>query len=172
MYLQQTIRTIYDVLREVKQEEDTDTGKKEEVLQRIANSNTFLEMQGEVQEYATLVLKLLADMKCSSRRRQASQALEYIKKNYADPELSLNSVCSYLNVSTSHFSTIFKEATGATFMEVVIGIRMEKAKELLSKTTLKNYEIAERVGFSDPHYFSVCFKKVTGKTPKTYAKGK
>ncbi len=35
---------------------------------------------------------------------------------------------------------------------------------------LKNYEIAERVGFTDPHYFSISFKKATGKTPKEYAK--
>lgn len=40
---------------------------------------------------------------------------------------------------------------------------MEKAKELLENTTLKNYEIAEKVGFSDPHYFGISFKKMTGK---------
>ena len=39
---------------------------------------------------------------------------------------------------------------------------MEKAKELLENTTMKNYEIAEKVGFSDPHYFGISFKKMTG----------
>ena len=42
--------------------------------------------------------------------------------------------------------------------------------ELLCQTTLKNYEIAEKVGFSDPHYFSIAFKKATGMTPKEYAR--
>ena len=50
--------------------------------------------------------------------------------------------------------------------------RMEKAKELLENTTLKNYEIAEKVGFSDPHYFGISFKKMTGKTPTEYAREK
>lgn len=36
-----------------------------------------------------------------------------------DPDLSLNSICSYLNISTSYFSTIFKDLTGETFTEVL-----------------------------------------------------
>lgn len=76
-----------------------------------------------------------------------------------DPDLSLNSICSYLNISTSYFSTIFKDLTGETFTEVLIRTRMEKAKELLENTTMKNYEIAEKVGFADPHYFGISFKK-------------
>ena len=91
---------------------------------------------------------------------------------YMEQELSLNDICSYLNISTSHFSTIFKEATGGTFLEFLSRIRMEKTKELLEQTTLKNYEIAEMVGFSDPHYFSISFKKMTGKTPTEYAREK
>lgn len=92
------------------------------------------------------------------------------RKNYGDCSLSLHSVCSYLNISTSRFSTIFKQATGTTFMDVLIGLRMQKAKDLLEHTDMKNYEIAERVGFNDSHYFSIAFKKITGKTPTEYAK--
>ncbi|MBD9158151.1 MAG: AraC family transcriptional regulator, partial [Lachnospiraceae bacterium] len=50
--------------------------------------------------------------------------------------------------------------------------RMEKAKQLLENTSKRAYEVAEVVGFSDPHYFSVAFKKATGKTPTEYAKEK
>ena len=99
-------------------------------------------------------------------------AVDYIQNNYMDPNLSLNSICSYLNISTSYFSTIFKEETGETFTEVLIRTRMEKAKELLENTTLKNYEIAEKVGFADPHYFGISFKKMTGCTPTEYAREK
>ena len=42
----------------------------------------------------------------------------------------------------------------------------------LRETSLKNYEIAEKVGFSDPHYFSIAFKKSTGLTPKEYSREK
>ena len=48
--------------------------------------------------------------------------------------------------------------------------RIEKAKILLERTNKKAYEIAELVGYSDAHYFSVTCKKITGKTPTEYAK--
>ncbi len=70
-------------------------------------------------------------MQTAPGQRQARLALDYIQKNYMDPDLSLNSICSYLNISTSYFSTIFKDLTGETFTEVLIRTRMEKAKELL-----------------------------------------
>ena len=57
-------------------------------------------------------------------------------------------------------------------MEVLTRVRMEKAKELLEHTILKNYEISDKVGFRDPHYFSVAVKKITGVSPKEYAKEK
>ena len=55
-------------------------------------------------------------------------------------------------------------------MEVLMRTRMQKAKELLENTSLKNYEISEKVGFRDPHYFSIAFIKATGKSPKEYVK--
>ena len=83
--------------------------------------------------------------------------MDYIKTRYMQPDLNLNQICSYLNISTSYFSTIFKELTGETFIEVLGRLRIEKAMELLESTTLKNYEIAEKVGFADPHYFRDLF---------------
>lgn len=106
----------------------------------------------------------------TSGERQAVMALDYMREHYADTELGLNQICEYLNISTSRFSSIFKESTGMTFIEALSNIRMEKAKQLLCQTKLKNYEIAEKVGFSDPHYFSIAFKKATGMTPKEFAR--
>lgn len=106
----------------------------------------------------------------SGMKSCAYQAYEYITRHYADSDLSLQEVCNHLGVSTSRFSNIFKQTFGATFIDILSGIRMEKAKELLAVSELKNYEIAEKVGFSDPHYFSIAFKKATGKTPTEYAR--
>ena len=50
----------------------------------------------------------------------------------------------------------------------VFDIMRVPAKRLLSQTGLKAYEIAEEVGIKDPHYFSVCFKKYTGKSVSQY----
>lgn len=170
MYLQQIVRAVGTAYDSVTQNSRESMERREKVLQNIVDQKTFQRASGLVKEFAQQVFEELSDMNSSSGQKQALLAMDYIQNNYMDPELSLNSICSYLSISTSHFSTIFKEVTGETFMEVLIRTRMQKARELLENTTLKNYEIAEKVGFSDPHYFGISFKKMTGKTPTEYAR--
>ncbi len=110
------------------------------------------------------------DARAGGEVSNAYKAYEYIEENYANSNLGLQEICAYLGTSTTRFSSLFKQTFGRTFMEVLTGVRMEKAKEFLTMSDLKNYEIAEKVGFSDPHYFSIAFKKATGKTPSEYAK--
>ncbi|MDC7289397.1 response regulator [Blautia schinkii] len=172
IYLQQIIRAVGSACMAVVPDIDEIVRSREELLQKVTEQKTFQQAISLVKEYAFTAFEELMSLNSSSGKRQALLALDYIQNNYMDTELSLNSICSYLNISTSYFSTIFKEVTGETFMEVLIRTRMEKAKEFLTNTTLKNYEIAEKVGFSDPHYFGISFKKMTGKTPTEYAREK
>ncbi|MDU0328968.1 helix-turn-helix transcriptional regulator, partial [Paenibacillus sp. 3LSP] len=53
----------------------------------------------------------------------------------------------------------------------IMGVRMDAAQDLLVTTDLKAFEIAERVGFADPNYFSFCFRKKFGISPKEYRIG-
>lgn len=170
LYMQQIVRTVRMVYDMVADDEQKNLQKQDELLQIVTEQKTFQKAIGLVKEYVQQVFDELLNLNSSNGQRQAVMAMDYIQNNYMDPDLSLNSLCSYLCISTSHFSTIFKEVTGETFMEVLIRTRMQKAKELLENTTMKNYEIAEKVGFSDPHYFGISFKKMTGKTPTEYAK--
>lgn len=172
MYLQQVIRTIDRICEDVSADMEKILKGRDMLLQQVTEQKSFGRACDVVREYVMKMFKMLTDMNSSSGQRQARMAVEYIQKNYMNPNLSLNDICSYLNISTSYFSTIFKEMTGETFTEVLIRTRMEKAKELLENTTMKNYEIAEKVGFSDPHYFGISFKKMTGITPTEYAREK
>ena len=67
-----------------------------------------------VARHTKRVISILSAMNTSSSERQARLAIDYIQKNYMVPDLSLNSICSYLNISTSYFSTIFKQVKGMT----------------------------------------------------------
>ena len=172
IYLQQVIRAIGNTCQSLSEEPEKIIAQREALLKAVTEQRMFSQAAALVEKYAQEVFDELQELNSSSGQRQGMLAMDYIQKNYMDPGLSLNSICSYLNISTSYFSTIFKDETGETFTEVLIRTRMEKAKELLENTTLKNYEIAEKVGFSDPHYFGISFKKMTGCTPTEYAKEK
>lgn len=95
-------------------------------------------------------------------------AREYIAQNYDKEEISLNTVAASVNISPSHFSTIFSQEMGETFIEYLTNVRMEKAKELLKCSNLKSAEIAYAVGYKDSHYFSYLFKKTQDCTPKEF----
>ena len=172
IYPQQVIRAIGNTCQSLSEEPEKIIAQREALLKAVTEQRMFSQAAALVEKYAQEVFDELQELNSSSGQRQGMLAMDYIQKNYMDPGLSLNSICSYLNISTSYFSTIFKEMTGETFIEVLTRVRMEKAKELLENTTMKNYEIAEKVGFSDPHYFGISFKKITGKTPTEYAREK
>lgn len=104
-------------------------------------------------------------------KRVLKKALSYIEENFSQETLSLNSVAGEVNVSPSYFSAIFSRAMQVTFVEYVTGKRMDKAKKLLRQTQMHTGEIAQEVGYRDPHYFSFVFKKTQGCTPREYRGG-
>lgn len=95
-------------------------------------------------------------------------ACALIDERFAEADLSLTAVAEELSVSVSHLSTSFRRVTGRTFVEYLTDARIERARELFARTSVHGYEVAQRVGYRDPHYFSTTFKKVTGMTPTEY----
>jgi two-component system response regulator YesN len=93
------------------------------------------------------------------------KARKIIAERYADPQFSLTQMCEELFLSSSQFSVLFKEGTGRTFIEYLTAFRINEAKKLLKTTDLKSYEVAEKVGYTDPRYFSLIFRKQTNMTP-------
>lgn len=97
-----------------------------------------------------------------SRKRYSDllkEAVSYIEHHYEEEDISLNQVAASVNISPSHFSTIFSKEMGETFIEYLTNVRMERAKQLLRSSTMKTAEIAYAVGYKDAHYFSYLFKK-------------
>ena len=78
--------------------------------------------------------KILALTKSDTAAAQVSKAEKYIREHYGDPRLSLNMITEHLAISTSYFSAIFKSRTGATFVEYLTRVRMEKDRSWPSPT--------------------------------------
>ncbi|WP_270170736.1 response regulator [Paenibacillus sp. SYP-B4298] len=89
-------------------------------------------------------------------------------EGYADSNLSVSTVARLLCITPNYLSRIFHQKTGMTCVEYLTGIRLDEAKKLLIHTSLKNYDIAEKIGYASAHYFSSLFKKNTGLTPSEF----
>lgn len=107
-------------------------------------------------------------LNASENFTRLQRILAYVDQNYTDPDLSLVKVAGKINISPSYISMIFKKYHKVNFCDYLTGIRLEKAKELLEMTNLMTYEVAEQVGYTNPQYFSILFKKHTGHTPTEY----
>lgn len=97
-----------------------------------------------------------------------AKAIQYIEEHYSNSNLSVDMLCTHLNVSPAYFSTLFKKETNMTFVMYLTRIRMERAIYLLETTDQKTYMIAESVGYTEPNYFSYVFKKKYGISPSRY----
>lgn len=113
----------------------------------------------------------VASKRQSSYTLLIKQAIEYIGENYSHTDLSINKVCDHLHISTGYFSQIIKKELNVTFVNYLMNVRMEVALEQLRSTDWKTFEIAEKVGFADANYFSFCFRKKFGISPKEYRGG-
>jgi len=98
------------------------------------------------------------------------QILESIEMNLNEEDFSLSVLAYELGLTNSYLSSLFKKIFGIPFQDYILNERLEKGKVLLLSTALKNYEIAEKIGISDPNYFSTLFRKKYGKSPNQYKK--
>ncbi len=92
----------------------------------------------------------------------------YIDTNFGDPNLSLSSVAAEFKISEGHLSKMFKLKYGMRFSAYVEAVRMDKAKDFLTSTSLSVGEISELTGYLSTNTFCRAFKRVTGLTPSDY----
>lgn len=147
----------------------------DEIDEKLGDINYLLKNQitaDQAKVYLTSYLKELIHLRDHNTQKRYGkilrEAVRYIDDNYDREDISLNKVAETVGLSQNHFSSIFSQEMGMTFIEYLISRRMEKAKELLRTTQMRSSEVAYRVGYKDPHYFSSTFKKIQGMTPREY----
>ncbi|MFV0363163.1 MAG: response regulator [Suipraeoptans sp.] len=94
--------------------------------------------------------------------------IEYLDKNYDDCNLTLSSTAQKFYLNSSYLSRLFKQSNDSNFTKYLTSLRLKKAGELLLSTSLRAYEISEKVGFRDSKYFTLCFRKYYGETTKEF----
>lgn len=98
------------------------------------------------------------------------KAIGYIRANYTR-NISLSDLCTVSSVTKQQMIRYFKKSFSTTPIKYITELRINRSKELfLSHPELSVSEVASELGFSDPHYFSRMFKKISGESPSDFIK--
>ncbi|MBQ7841249.1 MAG: AraC family transcriptional regulator [Lachnospiraceae bacterium] len=96
-----------------------------------------------------------------------SKAIDFMRENYAEP-LTVQAIAQHCSLSSSHFYRIFLATVHTTPNAYLTTLRLSAAKSLLATTSLPLSVIASQCGFSSQSYFSDCFRKNFGVSPREF----
>ncbi len=122
--------------------------------------------------WAKLLRYYEQDMDCTLTRNHGSVSItsiiNYLNANYQT--ITLSDLAEHFGFSQSYLSTLLKESTGKTFLQIIKGIKLTQACHALKETTLSIAAICEVIGYENPEHFMRTFKKEYGMTPGAYRK--
>ena len=131
-----------------------------------------LKTEGEIFDYLKDVARAIRSLNESvitdSVELSLRKVVAYMEAHYCDPDINFEALAREVNFSVSYISALLKKKTGASFVKMLTDLRMEKARELLMNPALKIIDVAEQLGYNDSYYFSHCFKKHVGVSPKEF----
>ncbi len=105
-----------------------------------------------------------------NKKYVVEQIVSYFEDHYSE-KISLDTIAENMYLSPFYISKIFKSETGDTPIRHLIGIRLERARELLlEEQEMSIQEVAAAVGYDDAYHFSKLFKKYYGKSPSQLRK--
>jgi len=122
-------------------------------------------------QLAGLVLHELATTERKELATEEPPELERLKQfiefHMAKP-LSLCDLAEFSQLSPATIGRLFRKHLHTTPVTWILRVKIERARLLLRTRRLSVSEVAAAVGFTDPYYFSKCFKKLTGQSPQSY----
>lgn len=139
------------------------------VTQEIARIGTAEELEQWLKSKIKIIVSSRGWTENSRHKDAVDFMIHYAHTHYPE-EINLEDLSKQLYLSRNYLNQIFKKATGETFTNYVIRVRMEKAKALLIEGKLMIYEISEKVGYKNVPYFSSIFKKYYGMSPSELGK--
>lgn len=110
-----------------------------------------------------------SDIPVDNDTKIVHKVVEYIQNNLADTGMDTETIADKFGISRAQLWRIFKNSTGKSLGDCIKTIRMQKAAEMLKTGKFRISEIAYEVGFVDPKYFTKCFVKEYGVSPKSFA---
>ncbi|MFD2706070.1 response regulator [Salibacterium lacus] len=123
--------------------------------------------EGTAAELEEMVVKICHHQKWDEnlKHRQLVEQMTAFVQERLHENITLHDLSNELFISRNYLGRIFKKVAGESFKDYLTRVRMEKASNMIQEGHYLIYEIAEKVGYGNPAYFSSLFKKYTGYTP-------
>lgn len=121
-------------------------------------------------DYVCVVLKKTAEYTPNTNTSVDIDGIKNYIDMHFDEELYLDKIADLFGVNSKYLSRLIKEQIGINFNQYVMGIRIQKATEMLKNTSMSINEIMEKTGFNSRNTFVRVFKKFEGLTPSEYKK--
>ncbi|MEI9960430.1 MAG: AraC family transcriptional regulator [Limisphaerales bacterium] len=102
-----------------------------------------------------------------SMRERMAKSIEFMKGHLREP-LKIATLAALVNLSRSHYTTLFQRVTGYTPLNYLNHLRMQRAVQLLNTTNFSIKQISDQLGFSDQFYFSRAFSKMHSHSPSEH----
>lgn len=99
-----------------------------------------------------------------------NEVISMIEEHHHKADFSIVDIAEALNFSSAHLNVLFKDEKDVTIKQYLSEYRIEKAKKLLKKSSMKINEIAMTCGFSSSNYFTKAFKEKTSISPVVFRK--
>jgi two-component system, response regulator YesN len=138
-----------------------------ELNAQIGQMDSIHEVEKLFSDFIREKISLAHDLKQTSQRHEIHEAKKYVTARLHE-KISMEEAATYLKLNPSHFSRIFKQETGETFIEYVTRLKMEQAKDKLDHSDDTVEQIAESLGYENSSYFIKLFKSYSGYSPKDY----
>lgn len=167
--IRQIVKNVYILIHSagIEREGIPVTAALEKGLQRLNQASRLPELKEEIDVRVKELIHLLREARKSGSMEVIELAKAWISAHLHD-ELTIKAIADYVHMNPSYFCRHFKAQTGQTLLDFITGLRMTKAKELLSNPNLKLYDISTQIGYQDVKYFSRLFKQTVGETPSKY----
>lgn len=156
-----TLKYIHTLKRELKDVQLTSKEQIEVLGARIKELLPISETVKEIHEESRLLSK--------DDSLFAQKIKSFIEENINNPDLSVQDLAQSMNVSRTILFVRMKNIFDSSPNNYVLNTRINYAKKLLMQSGIRVSDVAYQCGFSDPRYFSRCFKKLVGMLPKEYA---
>lgn len=140
-----------------------------EAVERGYHEHTLLELSRVLINVLTLLHRNPANEPNHRSVERIESAMDQMRTEIEQPS-SLQDYANKTGLSVSQFCHLFKQHTGVSPMHYQTEIRMQRACEYLDTTQSSIKDIAWKLGYEDPLYFSRAFKKCTGLSPSQYRK--